>query len=156
MTDSYNTLSTSCSTLDQLKRATRRATAETSSAPPIRSSGQSKKSAGPTWDSPRPGESSGSLTLVESGLAAPAEAAAGAPGPQAGQRTRRLSWLWGPAFVAAIAYVDPGNVAANLTAGAQYGYLLVWVLALANGMAVLVQYLSAKAGLVTGRSLPDR
>jgi manganese transport protein len=57
--------------------------------------------------------------------------------------------------VAAIAYVDPGNVAANLTAGAQYGYLLVWVLVLANGMAVLVQYLSAKAGLVTGRSLPE-
>ena len=70
-------------------------------------------------------------------------------------RARRLSWLWGPAFVAAIAYVDPGNVAANLTAGAQYGYLLVWVLVFANGMAVLVQYLSAKVGLVTGRSLPE-
>ncbi len=70
-------------------------------------------------------------------------------------RLPRLSWLWGPAFVAAIAYVDPGNVAANLTAGAQYGYLLVWVLVLANGMAVLVQYLSAKAGLVTGQSLPE-
>ncbi|PKQ21659.1 MAG: divalent metal cation transporter, partial [Actinobacteria bacterium HGW-Actinobacteria-5] len=49
---------------------------------------------------------------------------------------RRWSWLWGPAFVAAIAYVDPGNVAANLTAGARYGYLLVWVLVMANGMAV--------------------
>lgn len=61
----------------------------------------------------------------------------------------------GPAFVAAIAYVDPGNVAANLTAGAQYGYLLVWVLVAANGMAVLVQYLSAKLGLVTGHSLPE-
>ncbi len=68
---------------------------------------------------------------------------------------RRLPWLWGPAFVAAIAYVDPGNVAANLTAGAQYGYLLVWVLVAANAAAVLVQYLSAKAGLVTGRSLPE-
>ena len=98
----------------------------------------------------------GTLTLVESGLAASAEAAAaGTPGPESGQRTRRLSWLWGPAFVAAIAYVDPGNVAANLTAGAQYGYLLVWVLVLANSMALLVQYLSAKAGLVTGRSLPE-
>ncbi|MDN5762956.1 MAG: Nramp family divalent metal transporter [Microlunatus sp.] len=61
----------------------------------------------------------------------------------------------GPAFVAAIAYVDPGNVAANLTAGAEYGYLLVWVLVAANGMAVLVQYLSAKLGLVTGRSLSE-
>jgi len=70
-------------------------------------------------------------------------------------RRRRWSWLWGPAFVAAIAYVDPGNVAANLTAGARYGYLLVWVLVMANGMAVLVQYLSAKTGLVTGSSLPE-
>lgn len=70
--------------------------------------------------------------------------------------TRRGSiGLLGPAFVAAIAYVDPGNVAANLTAGAQYGYLLLWVLVVANGMAVLVQYLSAKLGLVTGRSLPE-
>ena len=66
-----------------------------------------------------------------------------------------MPWLWGPTFVAAIAYVDPGNVAANLTAGAQYGYLLIWVLVAANAAAVLVQYLSAKAGLVTGRSLPE-
>jgi manganese transport protein len=63
--------------------------------------------------------------------------------------------LFGPAFVAAVAYVDPGNVAANLTAGARYGYLLVWVLVLANAMAVLVQYLSAKLGIATGRSLPQ-
>ena len=59
------------------------------------------------------------------------------------------------AFVAAIAYVDPGNVAANVSAGAQLGYLLVWVIVVANAMAVLVQYLSAKLGLVTGRSLPE-
>ncbi|MBO9706016.1 MAG: Nramp family divalent metal transporter, partial [Arthrobacter sp.] len=63
--------------------------------------------------------------------------------------------LLGPAFVAAIAYVDPGNVAANLTAGAQFGYLLVWVLVAANIMAVMVQYQSAKLGLVTGHSLPE-
>src|SRR6476620_386253 len=63
--------------------------------------------------------------------------------------------LLGPAFVAAIAYVDPGNVAANLTAGAKYGYLLLWVLVVANLIAMVVQYLSAKLGLVTGRSLPD-
>ena len=63
--------------------------------------------------------------------------------------------LLGPAFVAAIAYVDPGNVAANLTAGARYGYLLLWVLILANAIAVLVQYQSAKLGIVTGRSLPE-
>jgi manganese transport protein len=67
----------------------------------------------------------------------------------------RLVGLLGPAFVAAIAYVDPGNVAANLTAGAAHGYLLVWVLVVANATAVLVQYLSAKLGLVTGRSLPE-
>lgn len=70
-------------------------------------------------------------------------------------RRQPLPWLLGPAFVAAVAYVDPGNVAANLTAGAQYGYLLVWVLVAANAMAVLIQYLSAKVGLVTGSSLPE-
>ncbi|MGE0215376.1 Nramp family divalent metal transporter [Mycolicibacterium sp.] len=68
----------------------------------------------------------------------------------------RPSWvLLGPAFVAAIAYVDPGNVAANVSAGAQFGFLLVWVIVVANAMACLVQYLSAKLGLVTGRSLPE-
>ena len=63
--------------------------------------------------------------------------------------------LLGPAFVAAIAYVDPGNVAANVAAGAQYGFLLVWVIVAANLMACLVQYLSAKLGLVSGHSLPE-
>lgn len=63
--------------------------------------------------------------------------------------------LLGPAFVAAIAYVDPGNVAANLTGGARFGYLLVWVLVAANLMAGLVQYQSAKLGLVSGRTLPE-
>jgi manganese transport protein len=68
----------------------------------------------------------------------------------------RPSWLLlGPAFVAAIAYVDPGNVAANISAGAQFGFLLVWVIVVANAMACLVQYLSAKLGLVTGQSLPE-
>lgn len=64
-------------------------------------------------------------------------------------------FLLGPAFVAAIAYVDPGNVAANISAGAQFGFLLVWVIVMANVMAGLVQYLSAKLGLVTGRTLPE-
>lgn len=63
--------------------------------------------------------------------------------------------LLGPAFIAAIAYVDPGNVAANITAGARYGFLLVWVLVVANLMAVAIQYQSAKLGLVTGKSLPE-
>ncbi len=61
--------------------------------------------------------------------------------------------LLGPAFIAAVAYVDPGNVATNVTAGSQFGYTLVWVVVMANVMAVLVQYLSAKLGMVTGRSL---
>lgn len=81
-------------------------------------------------------------------------AADGARGTGRPERLRLLLLL-GPAFVAAVAYVDPGNVAANLTAGARYGYLLVWVLVAANTIAVLVQYQSAKLGLVTGRSLPE-
>lgn len=71
------------------------------------------------------------------------------------RKARATLLLLGPAFVAAIAYVDPGNVAANLTAGARYGYLLLWVLIAANAIAVLVQYQSAKLGLVTGQSLPE-
>lgn len=63
--------------------------------------------------------------------------------------------LLGPAFVAAIAYVDPGNIAANVSAGARFGFLLVWVIVVANVMAGLVQYLSAKLGLVTGSTLPE-
>ena len=54
-----------------------------------------------------------------------------------------------------MAYLDPGNVASNMTAGARYGYLLVWVVVLANVMAWLIQYLSAKLGIVTGHSLPE-
>ncbi len=68
---------------------------------------------------------------------------------------RRVALL-GPAFVAAVAYVDPGNVATNVTAGARFGYTLVWVVVLANAMAVLVQYLSAKLGMVTGSSLSSQ
>ncbi|MET3808028.1 manganese transport protein [Nakamurella sp. UYEF19] len=63
--------------------------------------------------------------------------------------------LFGPAFVAAVAYIDPGNFATNFSAGAKYGYLLVWVIVLANAMAMLVQYLSAKVGVVTGKDLPE-
>ncbi len=70
------------------------------------------------------------------------------------KKARALSRLIGPAFVAAVAYVDPGNFAANFSAGAKFGYMLLWVLVLANAMAMLVQYLSAKVGIVTGKSLP--
>ncbi|HET7723397.1 MAG TPA: Nramp family divalent metal transporter, partial [Propionibacteriaceae bacterium] len=65
----------------------------------------------------------------------------------------RVWALLGPAFVAAVAYVDPGNVAANLSAGSRYGYTLLWVLVAASVIAVVVQYLSARLGLVTGKSL---
>ena len=69
-------------------------------------------------------------------------------------RKRRLLALLGPAMVAGVAYLDPGNVASNASAGAAYGYLLVWVVVVANTMAWLIQYLSAKLGLSTGESLP--
>ena len=70
-------------------------------------------------------------------------------------RLRGSVALLGPAFVAAVAYVDPGNFATNFTAGAKFGYLLVWVIVVANLTAMLVQYLSAKAGVATGRDLPE-
>ncbi|MDX6719268.1 MAG: manganese transport protein [Solirubrobacteraceae bacterium] len=66
----------------------------------------------------------------------------------------RLAIL-GPAFVAAIAYVDPGNFATNIAGGAKYGYLLLWVILVANLMAMLIQNLSAKIGIATGRNLPE-
>ena len=70
-------------------------------------------------------------------------------------RVRRSVPLLGPAFVAAIAYVDPGNFATNFSAGAEFGYLLVWVIVVANLMAMLIQSLSGKIGLATGRNLPE-
>ncbi len=63
--------------------------------------------------------------------------------------------LLGPAFVAAIAYVDPGNFATNFSAGAQFGYQLLWVIVVANVMAMLIQSLSGKVGLATGRNLAE-
>lgn len=63
--------------------------------------------------------------------------------------------LLGPAFVAAVAYVDPGNFATNTTAGARYGTLLIWVVVAANLMAMLVQWLSSHLGLATGMGLAD-
>jgi manganese transport protein len=67
----------------------------------------------------------------------------------------RLPYTIGPAFVAAIAYADPGNFATNFSAGAQYGYVLVWVVVAANVAAMPIQYLSAKLGLATDRTLPQ-
>jgi manganese transport protein len=70
-------------------------------------------------------------------------------------RLRGAAALLGPAFVAAVAYVDPGNFATNFSAGAQFGYALCWVVVVANLIAMLVQYLSAKVGVATGRDLPE-
>jgi len=68
---------------------------------------------------------------------------------------RYLGPYLGPAFVASVAYIDPGNFAANIQGGSQFGYRLLWVLLWSNLMAILVQYLSAKLGIVTGLSLPQ-
>jgi len=73
-------------------------------------------------------------------------------------RRRGLRGLWpflGPAFIASVAYVDPGNFATNMAAGAGYGYLLLWVVLLANLMAMLIQAMSAKLGIATGKNLPE-
>lgn len=67
----------------------------------------------------------------------------------------RVVTLLGPAVVAGVAYLDPGNVASNMTAGALFGYLLVWVVIAGNATAWLIQYLSAKLGIATGASLPE-
>ncbi|RKR72921.1 Nramp family divalent metal transporter [Frondihabitans australicus] len=67
----------------------------------------------------------------------------------------RVAALLGPAIVAGVAYLDPGNVASNMTAGALFGYLLVWVVLAGNATAWLIQYLSAKLGIATGASLPE-
>ena len=60
----------------------------------------------------------------------------------------------GPAFIAAVAYIDPGNFATNMVGGSRFGYMLLWVVLAANLMAMLVQSMSAKLGIATGRSLP--
>jgi manganese transport protein len=71
---------------------------------------------------------------------------------------RGIRKLWpflGPAFVAAVAYVDPGNFATNISSGAQFGYLLLWVILCSNLMAMLIQSMSAKLGIATGKNLPE-
>jgi len=67
----------------------------------------------------------------------------------------RLLPFLGPAFVASVAYMDPGNFATNIAGGAQFGYLLLWVILSANLMAMLIQFLSSKLGIVTGKNLPE-
>ncbi len=75
----------------------------------------------------------------------------------AGRRAGLVGWLAfaGPAVIASIAYIDPGNYATNIQAGAKYGYELLWVVVVANLIAMLFQALSAKLGIVTGRNLAE-
>lgn len=68
---------------------------------------------------------------------------------------KRIVAFLGPAFVASVAYMDPGNFATNISGGARYGYMLLWVILLSNLIAMLIQALSAKLGIATGRSLPE-
>jgi manganese transport protein len=69
---------------------------------------------------------------------------------------RNEMWTYfGPAFVASVAYIDPGNFATNILGGTQFGYRLLWVLLWSNAMAMLIQYLAAKLGIVTGLTLPQ-
>ena len=68
---------------------------------------------------------------------------------------KKLLPFLGPAFIAAVAYIDPGNYATNITAGSKYGYTLLWVIFASNLMAVLIQSLSAKLGIATGKNLPE-
>lgn len=74
-----------------------------------------------------------------------------------GRAARKLRLaLMGPAFIAAIGYIDPGNFATNIQAGASFGYQLLWVVVWANLMAMLIQILSAKLGIATGKNLAEQ
>src|ERR1051325_10013937 len=88
--------------------------------------------------------------------------------PTAGEEPKKIRFrllptlkrgeMWryfGPAFVASVAYIDPGNFASNFEGGARFGYSLLWVLLWSNAMAILIQYLSAKLGIATGKTLPQ-
>ncbi len=68
---------------------------------------------------------------------------------------KRLLPFMGPAFIASVAYIDPGNFATNIQAGSEYGYMLLWVILVSNIMAILIQSLSAKLGIATGKNLPE-
>src|SRR5215468_176307 len=72
-----------------------------------------------------------------------------------GKRRFALLPFLGPAFIAAVAYIDPGNFATNIAGGAKFGYTLVWVIVASNLMAMLIQTLSAKLGIATGKNLPE-
>src|ERR1700679_47931 len=77
------------------------------------------------------------------------------PASHSNFRRNEIWTYFGPAFVASVAYIDPGNFATNILGGSQFGYRLLWVLLWSNAMAILIQYLSAKLGIVTGLTLPQ-
>src|SRR5947209_10046757 len=84
--------------------------------------------------------------------------ATSSPSPTQAQQAHHRNAMWsyfGPAFVASVAYIDPGNFATNILGGTEFGYRLLWVLLWSNAMAMLIQYLSAKLGIVTGLTLPQ-
>ncbi|MFN8113901.1 MAG: Nramp family divalent metal transporter [Solirubrobacterales bacterium] len=109
---------------------------------------------------PRPGaaaDGNGSVSDVDLVLPGEALVADAARKSLEGER-RGLRRLWpflGPAFIASIAYIDPGNFATNIASGAQFGYMLLWVVLAANLIGMLVQTQSAKLGIATGRNLPE-
>src|SRR5256712_4506750 len=72
-----------------------------------------------------------------------------------GTRKFKLLPFLGPSFIACVAYIDAGNFATNIAGGSKFGYTLVWVIVAANLMAMLIQMLSAKLGIATGRNLPE-
>ena len=71
-------------------------------------------------------------------------------------RLARLLPFLGPAFIASVAYMDPGNFATNISGGAKFGYTLLWVIVASNLMAMLIQTLSAKLGIATGKNLAEQ
>jgi manganese transport protein len=79
------------------------------------------------------------------------------PGTKFGKpfRSDQVWSYFGPAFVASVAYIDPGNFSTNILGGSQFGYRMLWVLLWSNAMAILIQYLAAKLGIVTGKTLPQ-
>lgn len=91
-------------------------------------------------------DSAAAMTLATSTVAAP---------KRFKFRSNELWTYFGPAFVASVAYIDPGNFATNIEGGSRFGYRLLWVLLWSNAMAILIQYLSAKLGIVTGLTLPQ-
>ncbi|MFZ0908195.1 MAG: Nramp family divalent metal transporter [Candidatus Acidiferrales bacterium] len=97
----------------------------------------------------------GRISETISGTTADTPPIAVTAGGSLSKRPREAWWFLGPAFVASVAYMDPGNFATNIEGGARFGYQLLWVLLWSNAMAILVQYLAAKLGIATGRTLPE-